>query len=181
MKAPDFTADAYHMGNKVKIKLADYLKKWVLLFFYPSDFTFVWPTELAAVSRAYHIFVELGVEVFAVCTDSVYSHKVFAEVSPSGRTIQYPLISDRSHQISKAYGVLKEEEGYTHRAIFIISPGGEVQFSCLYPPFVGRNVAEIIRIVQALQFYKSTGLGVPAGWRPGQPGIKRDFARAGRI
>lgn len=119
--------------------------------------------------------------MLALSTDSVFSHKVFAEVSPSARTIQYPLLSDRSHEISRKYGVLREEWGFTYRATFIISPEGQVKYVSLYPPEVGRNVEEIIRVIQGLQFEAATGLGVPAGWQPGMPGIKRDFSMVGRI
>ncbi len=129
----------------------------------------------------YDVFKKLGVQVLAISTDSVYSHKVFAEVSPSGRKVQYPLLSDRSHKISRQYGVLREELGFTFRATFIIAPKGEIKYACLYPPEVGRNVDEIIRVIQGLQFEKATGLGVPAGWQPGMPGIKRDFSMVGRI
>lgn len=126
-------------------------------------------------------FKTLGVQVLAISTDSVYSHKVFAETSPSGKTVQYPLVSDRSHEISRKYGVLREQLGYTFRATFIISPCGEVKYTCLYPPEVGRNVNEIIRVIQGLQFEEATGLGVPAGWQPGMPGIKRDINLVGKI
>lgn len=129
----------------------------------------------------YHTFQELGVEVLAVSTDSVYSHKIFASISPSGRSVQYPLLADRSHRISLMYGALREDLGYTFRTTFIIAPGGEIKYSCLYPPEVGRNVSEIIRIIQGLQFEASTGLGIPADWRPGMPGIQRDFAYVGKI
>jgi peroxiredoxin (alkyl hydroperoxide reductase subunit C) len=128
-----------------------------------------------------HIFEQLGVKVLAISTDSVFSHKVFTQVSPSARTIQYPLLSDRSHIISQEYGVLREKLGFTYRATFIIAPGGEVKYSCLYPPEVGRNVAEVIRVIQGLQYEQVTGLGVQAGWRPGQQGIRKDFNLTGRI
>ncbi|CCO09065.1 AhpC/TSA family protein [Desulforamulus hydrothermalis Lam5 = DSM 18033] len=126
-------------------------------------------------------FKKLGVQVLAVSTDSVFSHKVFAEVSPSARTIQYPLLSDRSHEISRKYGVLREELGFTYRATFIISPEGIIKYVSLYPPEVGRGVEEIIRVIQGLQYEAATGLGVPAGWQPGMPGIKREFSMVGRI
>lgn len=129
----------------------------------------------------YDEFKKLGVQVLAISTDSVFSHKVFAEVSPSARTVQYPLLSDRSHLISRQYGVLREELGFTYRATFIISPRREIKYACLYPREVGRNVDEIIRVIQGLQFEEAAGLGVPAGWQPGMPGIKRDFAMVGRI
>ncbi len=129
----------------------------------------------------HHFFEQLGVKVLAISTDSVFSHKVFAEVSPSARTIQYPLLSDRTHRISLEYGVLREELGFTFRATFIIAPGGEVKYSCLYPPEVGRNVLEIIRVIQGLQYEEATGLGVQAGWRPGQQGLRKDFNLVGKI
>lgn len=136
---------------------------------------------MAAVAARYHVLTELEVEVLAVSTDSIYAHKVFAALSPSARTIQYPLISDRSHAISYQYGVLREQLGFTFRASFIIAPGGEIKYSCLYPPEVGRNMNEIIRVIQGLRFEQATGLGVPAGWRPGLPGLSRDFSMVGKI
>lgn len=129
----------------------------------------------------HNFFDQLGAKVLAISTDSVFSHKVFAEVSPSAKMIQYPLLSDRSHQIALQYGVLREKLGLTYRATFIIAPGGEVKYSCLYPPEVGRNVAEIIRIIQGLQYEAATGLGVQAGWRPGKQGIQKDFHLVGKI
>lgn len=129
----------------------------------------------------HYLFEQLGVKVLAISTDSVYSHKIFAEVSPSGRIIQYPLLSDRSLIIAQKYGVLREEVGFAFRATFIIAPGGEVKYTCLYPPEVGRNVAEIIRVVQGLQYEAATGLGIPAGWRPGKQGIQKDFSLVGKI
>lgn len=128
-----------------------------------------------------HIFDQLGVPVLAISTDSVYSHKVFAETSPSARFIRYPLLSDRSQLISRQYGVLREELGLTFRATFIIDPEGEIKYVSLYPPEVGRNVDEIIRIIYGLQYEKATGLAIPAGWQPGMQGIKRDFSMVGRI
>lgn len=117
----------------------------------------------------------------AISTDSIYAHKIFTEVSPAARTIQYPLLSDRSHQISRQYGVLREKVGFTFRATFIVSPKGEIVYVSLYPPEVGRNVEEIIRTIQGLQYSEATGLGIQAGWQPGMSGIKRDFSMAGRI
>lgn len=136
---------------------------------------------MGAVAAHHYLFEQLGVKVLAISTDSVYSHKIFAEVSPSGKIVQYPLLSDRSHTIARQYGVLREDLGYSFRATFIIAPNGEVKYSCLYPPEVGRNVAEIIRVIQGLQYEAATGLGVPAGWRPGKQGIQKDFSLVGKI
>lgn len=135
---------------------------------------------MAAVAVHHHIFEQLGVKILAISTDSVFAHKVFMETSPSGKKVQYPLVSDRNHFISRMYGVLREDFGFTFRATFIIAPGGEIKYSCLYPPEVARNVPEIIRIIQALQYEKATGEGIPAGWRPGKNGIRKDFSLVGR-
>ena len=123
----------------------------------------------------------LGVQILGISTDSVYSHKIFAETSPSARTIKYPLLSDRNHLISKQYGVLREELGYDFRATFIINPHREVSYACIYPPEVGRNVEEIIRVIQGLIYEKATGLGIPAYWKPGMPGLIKDFKFSGKI
>ena len=136
---------------------------------------------MGAVATHHYLFEQLGVKVLAISTDSVYSHKIFAEVSPSGKLIQYPLLSDRSHNIALKYGVLRKELGFTFRATFILAPGGEVKYTCLYPPEVGRNVAEIIRVIQGLQYEAATGLGVQAGWIPGKQGIQRHFSLVGKI
>lgn len=126
-------------------------------------------------------FQKLGVITLAISTDSVYSHKVFAETSPSARTIHYPLLSDRSHSISYQYGVLRAELGIAYRATYIISPNHKVQYASLYPPEVGRNVSEIIRVIQGLIYEETTGLGVPAYWKPGMTGILKDFKFVGKV
>jgi len=116
-----------------------------------------------------------------ISTDSIYSHKVFAEISPHASTVQYPLISDRTQQISKQYGILDELAGASMRATFIIDPEGIVVSKMIYPKEVGRSRYEILRLIQGIQFGRKTGLGIPADWQPGQPGIKRDFRMSGRI
>ena len=136
---------------------------------------------MAAVAARYETFKNLGVQVLGISTDSVYSHKIFAETSPSARAVQYPLLSDRTHAISRHYGVLREELGYPFRATFIIGANRVVKYACLYPPEVGRNVAEIIRVIQGLLYEEASGLGVPAYWQPGIQGIPKDFKLAGKI
>lgn len=116
----------------------------------------------------------------AVSTDSIYSHKVFMEISPSARKINYPLLSDRSHEVSEKYGAMDGNTGADNRATFIIDPYGRIQCTHFYPKAVGRNIDEIIRIIEGLQFNESTGLGAPSGWNPGKPGIKMDITNAGK-
>jgi len=133
------------------------------------------------VADHYEEFVKLCAEVLAISTDSVYSHKIFAQISPSARKVQYPILSDPTHEISKCYGAYNPETGTASRTTLIISPDGLIKYFCKYPRPVGRNVTEIIRILQALRFNEATGLAAPAGWMPGQPGIQRDWNMVGRI
>ncbi|ODA39666.1 Alkyl hydroperoxide reductase protein C [Desulfosporosinus sp. BG] len=136
---------------------------------------------MAAVAARYETFQNLGIQVLAISTDSVYSHKIFAETSPSARTVQYPLLSDRTHDITRQYGVLREELGFPFRATFVIGADCKVKYACLYPPEVGRNIAEIIRVIQGLLYEEASGLGVPAYWQPGMQGISKDFKFTGKI
>lgn len=110
----------------------------------------------------------------------MYSHKIFLETSPSGRKVNFPLLSDRPHEVSKRYGILNEKEGLAYRATFIIDPEGRIQTFLVNPQPVGRNVDEILRIIEALQFSQETGLRAPAGWEPGDPGISADWELVGR-
>lgn len=136
---------------------------------------------MAAVADAYPLIRDLDADAIAISTDSVYSHKVFTEVSPSASKVQYPLLSDRNGNIARAYGVWGCKTGAAYRASFIIDPEGRIRYYSVYPREVARNVREIIRTLQGIQYGEATGEGVPAGWKPGMPGIKRDIRRAGTI
>ncbi len=132
----------------------------------------------------YKSFRELDVEVLGISTDSVCSHKIFAETSPSAQKVQYPLLSDPTREISACYGALNPETGFATRTTFIVSPAGDVEYFCKYPEPVGRNVEELIRMIQAIRFTDDTGLGAPAGWRPGElgePGLSTDWDMVGKI
>ena len=136
---------------------------------------------MAAVAAIYNQLRFLNTDVLAISTDSVYSHKVFTEVSPSASQVKFPLLSDRTHKISKAYRVLNEKTGTTFRATIIIDPEGTIVTKFVNPPEVGRNVYEILRVIQGIQYSRRTGEGVPANWVPGQSGIIRDPMYIGRI
>lgn len=136
---------------------------------------------MAAVAAIYDQLKGLNTEVLAISTDSVYSHKIFTEVSPAVSKIKFLLLSDRTQQISKAYRVLYEKTGAAFRATIIIDPEGIMMAQFVNPPDVGRNVYEIVRVIQGLQHHKNTGEVVPANWVPGQSGITRDTKYIGRI
>lgn len=125
-------------------------------------------------------FTGAGAEVIALSTDSVFAHKIFAETSPNAQKVKYPLLSDRNQAISRSYGVLDEESGAAYRASIIVDPDNRVVYYSVYPREVGRNAAEILRTLQAVQYGRKTGEGIPAGWEPGDPGIPRDWDMVGK-
>jgi alkyl hydroperoxide reductase subunit AhpC len=136
---------------------------------------------LAAVAAIYPYVKNMNVEVLAISTDSVYSHKVFKETSPSLKHVTFPLLSDRTHSISKAYRVLDENSGASFRASVFLNPEQIIQAKLIYPGNIGRNLHEHVRILQALQYAKQTGKGTPANWMPGQQGMISDPNMIGKI
>jgi peroxiredoxin (alkyl hydroperoxide reductase subunit C) len=117
----------------------------------------------------------------SISTDSVYSHKVFKETSPSLKNVNFPMVSDRTHTISRAYRVLDEKSGAAVRASVFIDLNGIISAKLIYPGEVGRNLHEHVRIMQGIQYAQQTGQGVPANWKPGEPGITRDPNLIGKI
>jgi alkyl hydroperoxide reductase subunit AhpC len=167
--APDFTmrttADMENLNTTAS--LSDYQGKWLVLFFYPLDFTFVCPTEITALSERYDEFTQLNADVLGVSTDSVYSHRAWIKTPRDQHGIaglRYPLASDITKEVSANYGVLVEDEGVALRGLFIIDPDGVLQYMVVHNMNVGRSVDETLRVLEALQ---SGGL-CPANWRPGQ-------------
>lgn len=147
--------------------LDDYKGKWLIVFFYPLDFTFVCPTEITAFSDRIEDFEKLNCEVLGVSTDSVYSHRAWIKtpVDQNGiGEIRYPLASDITKEVSRSFGVLIEEKGIALRGLFIIDPEGIVRYEVVHDLNVGRNVDEVLRVLQALQ----TGGLCPVNWEPGQ-------------
>ncbi len=161
-KAPDFRLQAYHKGDIEEFSLRTFEGKWVVFFFWPLDFTFVCPTEVKGFSQRYSEFKRLNAEVLGVSVDSVYCHKGWVEKELG--EIEYPLLSDFFKEISRAYGVLKEDKGVALRATFIIDPHGIVQWVNVSNLEAGRSVSEVLRALQALQ----TGELCPLEWKPGE-------------
>jgi peroxiredoxin (alkyl hydroperoxide reductase subunit C) len=134
---------------------------------------------LAAVAAVYSRLIELDTQVLGISTDSIYSHKVFRETSPLMQNVHYPLISDHNQSICRDYRVLDTKEGTAFRATVIINPEGIILAKLIYPKDVGRSAKEIVRMMEAIQFHRKTGLGAPADWQPGMQGIPRDLSKAG--
>lgn len=172
-KAPDFkmvtTQDLETLNHTVT--LDDYKGKWLVLFFYPLDFTFVCPTEITAFSDRYQEFVDLDCDVLGVSVDSIHSHKAWIN-TPKEKgglgPINYPLGSDITKAVAKAYDVLLEQDGVALRGLFVIDPEGVLRYQVVHELNVGRNVDEVLRVLEALQ---SGGL-CAANWKPGQALLK---------
>lgn len=150
-----------------KVRLSDYQGKWLVLFFWPLDFTFVCPTEITAMSDRAKEFSDLDAEILGVSTDSVHSHKAWMSTSLANGgigEIRFPLASDATHVVSRAYDVLIEEEGVALRGLFIIDPHGTVKYQVVHDLNIGRSVDETLRVLGALQ----TGGLCPVNWKPGQ-------------
>ncbi|URE12133.1 2-cys peroxiredoxin bas1 [Musa troglodytarum] len=178
-KAPDFEAEAVFDQEFINVKLSDYIgKKYVILFFYPLDFTFVCPTEITAFSDRYSEFEKLNTEILGVSVDSVFSHLAWVQTDrKSGGLgdLNYPLISDITKSISKSYGVLIPDQGIALRGLFIIDKEGVIQHSTINNLAIGRSVDETMRTLQALQYVQENPDEVcPAGWKPGEKSMKPD-------
>lgn len=159
--APDFMVDGYYKGEKRRYSLSDYRGKWVVLFFYPLDFTFVCPTELVELSKQHDKFADLNAQVLGISVDSVYSHEAWLKELGE---FNYPLLSDMNKSVSKDYKVLLKEEGISLRGAFIIDPDGVLKSYMVNDLSVGRDVNELLRLVEAFQ----TGELCPVGWKKGQ-------------
>lgn len=176
--APDFTATAVMDKEFTTITLSEYRGKYVILFFYSLDFTFVCPTEIIAFSDRYEEFSELNTEILAVSVDSEFSHLAWIETErQSGGVgkIKYPLVSDIKQEISAAYNVLDPDNGIALRGLFIIDKDGIIQHATINNLAFGRNVDEALRTLQAIQYVQSHPDEVcPVGWQPGDKTLTPD-------
>ncbi|KAM7172838.1 LOW QUALITY PROTEIN: peroxiredoxin-2-like [Macrochelys suwanniensis] len=173
--APGFHATAAVDGAFKEIKLSDYKGKYVVLFFYPLDFTFVCPTEIIAFSEHAEDFRKLRCEVLGVSVDSHFTHLAWVNTPRKEGglgTIKIPLLSDLTRSMAADYGVLKEDEGITYRGLFIIDSKGVLRQITVNDLPVGRSVEETLRLVQAFQYTDTHGEVCPAGWQPGGDTIK---------
>jgi len=165
LKSTKGATSAKNLG--AEISLSDYKGKWLIFFFYPLDFTFVCPTEIRALSDRLDEFKVIDTEVLGCSTDSVFSHFAWLNTPVPQNGIQgvkYPLVSDYTKEVARAYGVLNETSGAAQRGLFIIDPEGTLKYAVVTADNVGRSVDETIRVLQALQ----TGGLCPAEWEPGK-------------
>ncbi|VDN82721.1 unnamed protein product [Brugia pahangi] len=181
--APNFKTTAVVNGDFKEISLGQFKGKYVVLFFYPLDFTFVCPTEIIAFSDRIAEFKQLDVAVMACSTDSHFSHLAWVNTDRKMGGLgqmNIPILADTNHVISRAYGVLKEDDGIAYRGLFIIDPKGILRQITINDLPVGRSVDETLRLIQAFQFVDKHGEVCPANWHPGsetiKPGVKESKA-----
>jgi peroxiredoxin (alkyl hydroperoxide reductase subunit C) len=175
--APDFKAEAVLNGDFQEVSLANFKGKWTVLFFYPLDFTFVCPTEIIAFNDKVEDFRKLNAEVVGVSVDSKFTHLAWLNTPRSEGglgQLDFPLVSDLNKSISRDYGVLLEGAGIALRGVFIIDPEGKVAYQLVHDLGIGRNVDEIVRVLQALQTVRETGEVCPANWTSGSDTMAPD-------
>lgn len=178
----NFSVQAFQ-GNEFKtVTKEDILGKWSVFFFYPADFTFICPTELEDLANKYEEFKRLGVEIYSVSTDSHFVHKAWHDASKRIQKINYPMLADPTHTLSKDFEVLIEDDGMAERGTFIVNPEGKIVGYEVTAGNVGRNADELLRKVQACQFVAEHGDQVcPAKWQPGAETLKPSLDLVGML
>ncbi|HQR46391.1 MAG TPA: peroxiredoxin [Thermoanaerobaculia bacterium] len=180
-KAPEFALEGVLNGAFRPYRLSDYKGKWVVLFFYPLDFTFVCPTEILAFSDRLGEFKKLGAEVLGASVDSKFSHLAWTEKPREEGGIKglaYPLLEDLRKELATAYGVLDEAGAVALRGLFLIDPDGVVQHATVNNLGVGRSVDETLRVLQAFRHVREHGEVCPADWKPGTKSMKADWEKS---
>ncbi|AUC61818.1 alkyl hydroperoxide redutase subunit AhpC [Cyanobacterium sp. HL-69] len=177
-KAPDFMATAVVDQEFKMLKLSDYLDQYVILFFYPLDFTFVCPTEIIAFSDHHEEFASFNTEILGVSVDSEFAHLAWIQTERKQGgigDINYPLVSDLKKEISTAYNVLEPEAGIALRGLFIIDPEGIIQYMTINNFSFGRSVDETLRVLKAIQYVQSHQDEVcPIDWQEGDKTMVND-------
>ncbi|MDR1792778.1 MAG: peroxiredoxin [Bacteroidales bacterium] len=181
-KLPEFKAEFFQNGNFKTLNSADLKGKWSIFFFYPADFTFVCPTELADMADKYEQFKAMGVEIYSVSCDSHFVHKAWHDASESIRKIQYPMVGDPTGVIARGFGVYIEEAGMAYRGTFLVNPEGLIKVAEIHDNNIGRNADELLRKVEAALFVAAHPDEVcPAKWKQGAQTIKPSIDLVGKI
>ena len=177
-----FKATAFHNGKFIDVTEADLKGKWSVVFFYPADFTFVCPTELGDLADNYDEFKKLGVEIYAVSTDTHFTHKAWHDTSETIKKIQYPMIGDPTGAISRNFEVMIEEAGLAERGTFVIDPEGKIQIIEVNAGGIGRDAGELLRKVKAAQYVAAhPGEVCPAKWKEGDATLAPSLDLVGKI
>jgi len=181
-KLPDFELEAYQQDSIKNIKLSAYLGHWLILLFYPADFTFVCPTELAEAAHYYPQFQKEDAEICSLSTDSVWVHKAWHDQSPLIKNITFPMLADPTGNFCKECGTYLSKEGISLRATFILDPDGLLKAFEMHDNSIGRSSAEILRKLQAARFTRDhPGAACPASWHPGDQALKPGLDLVGKL
>ena len=181
-KLPDFVLEIYHQDKIKKIKFTDYKNLWLVLVFYPADFTFICPTELKEMAEYYPQFKKAGAEVLSISTDTVFVHKAWHDTSPAITEIKFPMIADTTGKLCRELGTYIEEEGVSLRASFIIDPKGVIKAYEIHDNSIGRSAKELLRKLQAAKFVSEhQGQVCPASWTPGKKTLKPGLKLVGKL
>lgn len=179
---PDLAFEVYHNNDTRKVRLTDFRGKWLVLIFYPADFTFVCPTELEETAIHYEEFRALGAEVISVSTDTVFVHKAWHDNSPAISKIQFPMAADPTGRLCREFGTYIDEQGLSLRGSFIIDPNGVVKAFEMHDNSIGRSAKELLRKLQAAVFVSQhDGEVCPASWEPGKGTLRPGLDLVGKI
>jgi peroxiredoxin (alkyl hydroperoxide reductase subunit C) len=181
-QAPEFKVQAYRNGKFETVSCDDIKGKWSIFFFYPADFTFVCPTELADMADKYDRFKALGVEVYSVSTDTHFVHKAWHDASETIRKIKYPMLADPTGHLSRSFGVLNEADWLAYRGTFLVNPEGQIKLAEVNDNGIGRNADELLRKTEAALFVAAHPNEVcPAKWKKGDATLKPSIDLVGKI
>jgi len=181
-KLSDYEFDVFENSEVKKVKLSDYSGKWIVMLFYPADFTFICPTALEEAAESYSRIKELGAEVISVSTDTAFVHKAWHDTSKSINKIKFPMAADPTGNLCRAFGTYIDEEGLSLRGSFIIGPDGTLKSYEIHDNSIGRNIKEIIRKLDASIFVsKNSGQVCPANWERGKKTLKPNMDLVGKI
>lgn len=181
-KIDNFEIEAYHEDEIKKLRLSDYHGKWLVLLFYPADFTFICPTELEEAAEHYEEFKKAGAEILSVSTDTAFVHKAWHDHSPAIKKIRYPMVADPAGKLCRYFGTYIDEAGLSLRGSFIIDPDGVLKAIEIHDNSIGRSAEEILRKLQAAIFVREhKGEVCPANWKPGKKTLRPGLDLVGRI
>jgi len=181
-EAPDFKAKAFYNGEIKEVSLSDYKGKWVVLFFYPADFTFICPTELGDLADKYQTLKGLDVEVLSISSDTAFVHKAWHDKSETIKKITFPMVADPTLRICRDYETCIEEEGLSTRATFIIDPDGIIKAFEMHDNSIGRSTDELVRKIEAAQHTRKHGGEVcPVNWSKGKDTLTPGLDLVGEI
>jgi len=181
-KIRPFEATAYANGEFVNVTDADLRGRWSVVFFYPADFTFVCPTELGDLADHYDELSGMGVEVYAVSTDTHFTHKAWHDASSTIKKIRFPMVGDPTGTIARNFDVMIEAEGLALRGTFLVDPEGVIKVAEVHDLGIGRAAGELVRKVQAAQYVaEHDGEVCPASWSPGKATLKPGIDLVGKI